>query len=123
MKYRFEKVYPCYTGGGIHTFIGKVANGSYFVASDCCYDVRLLNANVFEADWDEELFDNDWEESHLVADLSSAESLYFFKDMLNWVIKNEPNDGDICNYQIDDMKDDLQLVADYIKLRKEEMGK
>lgn len=106
MTYNFVKVEPCYSGGGIYVFIGELANGNHFVASDCCYDVRLLNADVFSADWDSELWNEDWEEAHIVADLNETESLSFFEKMLKWIIKNEPKG----NYQANDMKADLDEI-------------
>ena len=106
MTERFIRVEPCYSGGGIYVFIGELANGAYFEADDCNYDVRLLNGNVFEADWDTELWDVDWQESHLVADLTEAEALGFFEKMLKWVIKHEPEG----NYQVSDMKASLAEI-------------
>lgn len=110
MKYNFLRVEPEYTGGNIYCFIGELADGTFFVADDCGYDVRLLNGNVFEADWNEEVFDYDWQEAHLVADLSPTKSLEFFIDLLTWVINNKPEG----NYNIPDMKASLETARDIL---------
>lgn len=90
-----ESVEPEYTGGNIYIFVGKLTNGNYFVADGDMFDVRIVDAPW---DWEESQFP-DWQESHLVEDLSAADALQFCKRMLEWVKTNEP-DG---NYSMSDM--------------------
>jgi len=108
MKYNFLKVEPTYTGGGIYVFIGQMADGAWFLADDSNYDARLIDTDVFKADWDEELWWPEWQESHLVADIPTEKSLDFFADMLAWIVANKPNG----NYSLHDMKMDAEEVAE-----------
>lgn len=109
----FNRIDPCYTGGGIYTYVGQTKDGHYFIASDCDYDVRFVTANVFEVD-DDDLWDVDWQEAHLEKDFGQKETLEFFKDALTWIIDNEPN-NDSCNYNLGDMKNVLEEVESIMK--------
>ena len=97
-NYDFEKVTPDYTGGGIYIFSGKLTDGNYFLADGDMFDVSILDADAYE-NW-EECFYAEWQEAHIVKNLSSAEALEFFKSMLTWIRVNEPKD---CNYDMHDM--------------------
>lgn len=110
MKYSFKKVYPCYSGGGIYLFVGQLADDTSFVADGLGFDTRLLDTNVFKVDWDNELWDADWQESHKVADLDDTKSLEFFEDMLKWIIANKPEG----NYNTHDMKNLLGVARDIL---------
>ena len=102
----FERVEPTYTGGGIYIFTGKLTNGNYFLACDDMYDVRILNADP-DADWEESQYE-DWQIEHLVEDLSSADAIEFFREMLIWVNANLPNG----NYSWDDIDHMLEEVTE-----------
>lgn len=98
---QFESVEPCYTGGGIYVFAGKLADGNWFIANDD-YGVIKVNAPV---DWDESFY-MEWIEAHLVEELPSADCLKFFKSMLAWVKVNKP-DGNYSMAEMDYIEDDL----------------
>ena len=99
---QFESVEPCYTGGGIYIFAGKLADGSWFMADGDMFDVTIVDAAI---DW-EESFYQEWIDEHLVRYLSSAENLAFFKSMLAWVKVNKP-DGNYSMAEMDYIEDDL----------------
>lgn len=113
---KFVSVEPEYTGGGIYVFTGKLADGNFFMADTANYDVRVLNANPDEPTGMDALgiternIDSvEWQEEHLVEDLTPDEAVAFFKDMLKWVDENKP-DG---NYMIDDFdyfKEELETL-------------
>ena len=96
---QITKVEPTYTGGGIYDFMGCIDDGTFFLANDAYFDVRLINTNPFDATYDL-TGQVEWQESHLIRDMHEPESKEFFKRILEWVIKNKP-DG---NYQVDDMR-------------------
>ena len=110
----FEWVEPDYTGGGIFVFYGKVENGDYFIADDSEYDIRFVSEDP-TAIMDSDTFGGsycgdsvEWQDEHIVRDISSSqEALEFWKAMLNWCIRNNP-DG---NYSASDLKDELADVT------------
>lgn len=113
---KFVSVEPEYTGGGIYVFTGKLADGNFFMADTANYDVRVLNANPDEPTGMDALgiternIDSvEWQEEHLVEDLTPDEAVAFFKDMLKWVDENRPEG----NYMIDDFdyfKEELETL-------------
>ena len=113
---KFKSVEPNYTGGGIYVFTGQV-DDNYFVADSPNFDVRLLNDDP-NAEAEEDWFDTnvesvEWQEEHLVKDLTEwAACAEFFAEMLKWVKENKP-DG---NYLMGDMED----IAKEMKLLLEE---
>lgn len=108
-KSDFISVEPCYTGGGIYVFTGQLADGDFFTADTSFFDVRVLNANPDEPTsigedgtvWERRIDSVEWQEEHLVKDLTPAEAVAFFRQMLKWVKENEPNG----NYNMGDMED------------------
>lgn len=97
-KSEILKVETMYTGGNIYVFLGSLSDGKYFMAESSCFDVRILNADpsAVETDkyGDSPIWYSDWQEEHLVKDLTEKECPSFFIDMLNWVRFNSPNDYD-----------------------------
>ena len=112
---KIKSVEPCYTGGNIYVFTGSLNDGTFFLASDDMYDVTIIDTDPSKADWDNEVFDMDWIESHLVKYLPDCTSddttgIKFFIDILDWVIKNNPKG----NYQMSDIKSILTDVKEYL---------
>lgn len=81
-----------YTGGNIWCFTGGLDDGTYFLADDCFYDVRIIDVNPDEYDADEEVWQADWQATHLVRDLDEEESLDFFEEMILWFRLAKPHD-------------------------------
>lgn len=102
----FVKVEPEYTGGNIYCFLGQLKNNKWFLADDSYYDVRIVNADVFAEDPDE-VWQPDWQEAHLVKDLSPEEALDFFTDMLAWVKANAP-EGNYAQYELDATMEEIE---------------
>lgn len=103
---RFTSVSPCYTGGGVYVFTGSLANGSYFIATNDMHDIRELNEDPDQYDFEETL-QAEWQEKHLLKDYDcgSEESKQFFSDMYSWIFHNKPKG----NYSMD------ELMADFLK--------
>ena len=102
----FVKVEPEYTGGGIYCFLGQLTNGTWFLADDSYYDVRIVDTDVFAEDPDE-VWQPEWQEAHLVKDLKPEEALDFFIDMLAWVKINAP-DGNYAQVELDDTMAEIE---------------
>ena len=97
-KSRFVSVEPEYTGGGIYLFTGKLTDGNFFMADTANYDVRVLTEDPNEPTGMDALgiternIDSvEWQEEHLVKDLTPDEAVEFFKEMLKWVEDNDPS--------------------------------
>lgn len=105
--YEFERVEPCYTGGGVYVFTGKLTNGNYFISNVASADDSW--AVIVDADPDEDPEEScfeEWQTAHLVEDVESPDA--FIVPMLEWVKANEP-DG---NYQMDDMDRLMEAFCD-----------
>lgn len=114
MGSKFVSVDPEYTGGGIYLFTGKLADGDYFMADTANYDVRVLNADPNEPTGMDALgiternIDSvEWQEEHLVKDLTPDEAVAFFKEMLKWVEDNDPS-GNYLGSDMDYFKEELE---------------
>ena len=89
MKYTKEDIkviYPDYTGGGIYVFLGQLSDGNYFMAGNSDWAVRILDACPWRTknnNWEYA----DWQEKHLVRDLSDTEAEEFAKGMLEYCIQ------------------------------------
>ena len=123
-KYEIEYVVPNYTGGNVYVFTGKLKDGNYFIADDGYFtaddtgnvpgfDVRIVNMDpdkVLETDSDGLSFtlvdDAELQDEHLVKDLDENEEIPFTLDLLNWIIKNEPEG----NYNIGELRDELNIL-------------
>ena len=106
-EYEFERVEPCYTGGGVYVFTGKLTNGNYFISNAASADDSW--AVIVDADPDEDPEEScfeEWQTAHLVEDVESPDA--FIVPMLEWVKANEP-DG---NYQMDDMGRLMEAFCD-----------
>lgn len=101
----FENVTPIYTGGNIYIYLGKIKNGSFFIACDCNDTIREIDTDPLKADFMEEIGQEEWEQAHLVKDWNNetAETTRFFISMLSWIIRHKPQTQD-CNYQLYDME-------------------
>lgn len=103
-----KHVTPEYSGGGIYLFLGELNNGNSFIADTNCYSVRILDLGTCSIDSvsDEELFQTDFQEYHLVKDLNEPESLLFFLKVLKWTLDNFPKG----NYTIADIESHFEKV-------------
>ena len=128
-KYEIEYVTPNYTGGNVYVFTGKLKDGNYFIADDGYFtaddtgnvpgfDVRIVNMDpdkVLETDSDGLSFtlvdDAELQDEHLVKDLDENEEIPFTLDLLNWIIKNEPEG----NYNIGELQDELNVLKKSIQ--------
>ena len=121
---KFISVDPEYTGGNIYVFTGHLADGNYFMADTANYDVRVLNEDPNIPAWmsDEDaqriygtILEEDawahpeWQEEHLVKDLTPDEAVAFFKEMLKWVKVNKP-DGNYHESDMDDIKEEVESL-------------
>lgn len=111
---KFISVDPEYTGGGIYLFTGRLTDGNYFMADTANYDVRVLNADPNEPTGMDALgiternIDSvEWQEEHLVKDLAPDEAVAFFKEMLGWVKRNDP-DGNYLGSDMDYFMNELE---------------
>ena len=85
MAYNIEQCIVDYTGGNIFVVRGKLSDGSYFIAEDSNFDIRLVNANPLRArNWEYA----DWQEKHLIKDLHGSERVNLFRDILNYCIES-----------------------------------
>ena len=99
----FKYVTPVYTGGGIYVVTGMLESGEGFLADADWFDVRLLDVDPATADWDEELFYDDWQSKHLIRDLQDDEALRFCDKMFSWILANKP-DGNYSEGDIENLK-------------------
>lgn len=119
---RFISVDPEYTGGGIYVFTGHLADGNYFMADTSFYDVRIVNEapNIpddmsNEESWekygvarDEDAWASvEWQEEHLVKDLTPDEAVAFFKEMFKWIEVNKP-DGNYLPSDMDYFRNEVE---------------
>lgn len=93
---RFVLVSPCYTGGGVYIFTGKLANGNFFLASNDMHDIRELSEDPDKYDFND-ILQAEWQERHLIKDYDceSEETRQFFTDMYSWILHNKPS-GNYC---------------------------
>lgn len=115
-KSRFVSVEPEYTGGGIYLFTGRLADGNFFMADTANYDVRVLTEDPNEPTGMDALgiternIDSvEWQEEHLVKDLTPDEAVEFFKEMLKWVEDNNPS-GNYLGSDMDYFKEELKTL-------------
>lgn len=116
-KSRFVSVEPEYTGGGIYLFTGKLTDGNFFMADTANYDVRVLTEDPNEPTyirddgtvWERNIDSVEWQEEHLVKDLTPDEAVAFFKEMLKWVEDNDPS-GNYLGSDMDYFKEELETL-------------
>lgn len=113
---KFVSVEPEYTGGGIYLFTGRLADGNFFMADTANYDVRILTEDPNEPTGMDALgiternIDSvEWQEEHLVNDLTPDEAVAFFKEMLKWVEDNDPS-GNYLGSDMDYFKEELETL-------------
>jgi len=112
IKSTIEYAIPIYTGGGIYVYIGKLNDENYFIAEDSIFNknmpsfsIRIVNKNPEEED---DFWNTEWQEEHLVKDMTDGETetKELTKQILDWVIKNQP-DG---NYDLGDIEDKRKVL-------------
>ena len=115
-KSRFVSVEPEYTGGGIYLFTGKLTDGNFFMADTANYDVRVLTEDPNEPTrmdalgiTERNIDSVEWQEEHLVKDLTPDEAVEFFKEMLKWVEDNDPS-GNYLGSDMDYFKEELESL-------------
>lgn len=106
--YSFINVEPIYTGGNIYVFLGKL-DKNYFIASSANFDVRIIDIDpIKESDKEnEEIWDCDWQEKHLIEDLNENQSLQFFENMIYWIQENSPS-GNYLMSELDDLLNEIK---------------
>ena len=99
-------VSPCYSGGGWYLFWGALSDGTYFMGDHPYWDLRIVDSDPRATDDGDEIkaMFPDWQEAHLVKDVDSDKTKAFYKEVFNWVLKNNPNDS-FCNYNTADMEE------------------
>lgn len=104
-KYKISKAFPCYTGGGIYIYLGELADGRGFVAYDLA--VGEVGGIAITPEFQENYFDDDYElQDHVITELDdeSENAFDFWNAMIDWIIKNKPQ-NDYCNYQMYDIEE------------------
>jgi hypothetical protein len=92
MKYKIKNANVCASGGGCYEFIGALSNNEYFLASNTCFDVRIISRNPNDYDYNEIWFPT-WQEECLIKDLIDLkERKSFFENLFKYFKKNNPND-------------------------------
>ena len=107
----FEYVNPCYTGGNIYVYTGKLKNGNWFMTSDadCWLNEVNTDPDVLPGD---EVWQNEWLDKHNVKAYELKETKQFYKAMYRWIIIYEPR-NEHTNYSIDDMKRRLESINEW----------
>ena len=106
----FIKVEPIYTGGNIYCFLGQLDSKRWFFASSADYDVRIINADPWLEENEEDVWQPDWQDEHLIEDLNPNQALIFFTDMLKWISENQPRGNysqselDECSQEVEELK-------------------
>lgn len=95
-KYEIKTATAIYTGGGIYIYYGQLENGSYFRTGDGDLYMSICDSDtsVDDADYIE------FYEEHEIDDLQGYDFEYFFNNMIQWIINNQP-DG---NYSTDELE-------------------
>ena len=98
-----------YTGGGIYQYSGELDNGNYFLCftdwEDCMIEV---NENPDAEENAEECGYEEWQNEHLVAELSPLESYETLVSAMEWILKNKP----IGNYAGGDIERNLEKLKE-----------
>ena len=85
-----------YTGGNIWLFYGKLVNGDYFLTDDDGW-TRILNADP--SDLEESTFE-EWQQEHLVEDLSGSKRTLFCDKLLDWLLTHPDYRGGMTEVEI-----------------------
>lgn len=76
-----------YTGGGIYNYYGKMADGHFFMASDCWEgDILVLDADPLESI--EESCYEEWQNAHYVDE--KIDDFHFWNRLIDWIIEHKP---------------------------------
>jgi hypothetical protein len=85
-RYKIKSVEAVYTGGGVYLFYGALTNGAYFLTDDYgC--TQILNESP--EDFDESLYE-EWQNAHLIEELTGARRERFVLNMLNTLERSKP---------------------------------
>ena len=100
----------CSSGGGCYLFTGALTNNEFFLASNDFFDVRIINRNPNDFDY-EKIWMSDWQEECLIEDLTDfKERKSFFENLFKYFKQNKPSDYDI--YNMSWMKETLENFND-----------
>ena len=99
-------VSPCYAGGGWYLFWGAFSDGTYFMGNYPYWDLRVVDSDPRTTDNgdDYDAVYPDWQEAHLVRDIDNNKTKAFYKEVFDWVLKNNP-DNHFCNYNSGDIEE------------------
>lgn len=88
MNAKITKAELVYTGGNIWVGFGLLDNGNSFMIELDYMGVRIMNEDVFE--YAEEVWDSEWQESHLVQDLEdeSVNAIDFIWHYFQFLVDN-----------------------------------
>lgn len=93
---KIVKANACYTGGGIYVFYAEYSDGLFGMTSSEDENIYIVDEYPdIETAWYPE-----WMEEHMKEIISGKAFSKAYKDLLKWIIKNEP-DG---NYQAGELE-------------------
>lgn len=82
----------CSSGGGCYLFAGQLVNNEYFLASNTYFNLRKINRNPNEYDYDD-IWMPSWQEECLIEDVTSfKERKQFFESLFEFFKINKPID-------------------------------
>ena len=89
-----------YTGGGIYNYYGKMADGHFFMASDCWEgDILVLDADPLESI--EESCYEEWQNAHYVDE--KIDYFAFWNRMIDFIIEHQP-EGNYDPFELENRK-------------------
>ena len=95
---KIKEAFAVYTGGNIWLFYGQLENGSYFLTDDYGW-TQILNADP--SDLEESTY-QEWQDEHLIKELSDkVDLMYFLEDLLNYLRNHPDNCGGMTEDEIE----------------------
>ena len=102
---------PIYTGGNIYIFLGAFNDNTYFIADTANYDVTIINKDPLTSDLDNEVFDPQWQEAHLIKYADDLESIELIKYIVIWSLKNHPQ-GNYNDFDLNRILQDIEQIQE-----------
>ena len=101
MKYTIKSASACYTGGGIYVYHGELDNGLWFSTCDTWESVLICNAcpNFEESGYPE------WQNAHMVEELTDRDYATFFNAMLRHIIEGKRSFDGSKNYSVSELEE------------------
>lgn len=98
----FEKVEPCYTGGGIYCVVGRLTDGNYFMGDITFEWIAIVNE---KPDWDDSWYE-EWIDAHRVEEFCDSDARCFIRHAIEWVKEKKP-DGNYLMSELEDILEEL----------------